>query len=86
MSPTRIAVLALAGLATASLPAWSASPPRQDRESAVIERLNEESLRRARAGQDALTPGTDTTRDLNRRSEDAARQGQEMPRPPMPFR
>src|SRR3712207_4212104 len=56
---------------------------RPDPESAAIERLNEESLQRARAGQNSPTPGPDTTQNLNRMSEDAARQGRNMNQAPM---
>ena len=53
---------------------------------AETERLNGESLQRARQGQNSPTPGPDTTSNLNRTSEQAARQGRNMDRPPMPFR
>jgi hypothetical protein len=60
--------------------------PAPDAQQAEIERLNEESLQRARQGQNSPTPGPDTASNLNRMSEGAARQGRNMDRAPMPFR
>ncbi len=73
----------------AALPASAAQQRRSsapDRQSAEVERLNEESLQRARQGMNSPTTGPDTTSNLNRMSEDAARQGRDMRSPPMPFR
>ncbi len=81
-------LLTCAVFAAAALPA-EAQQRREaepDPESAAIERLNEESLMRARQGQNSPTPGPDTTQNLNRMSEDAARRGQNMNQAPMPFR
>ena len=87
ISRTASLVLSCAALA-AALPAAAQQrrAPAPDREAAVVERLNEESLQRARQGQNSPTPGPDTTSNLNRLSEDAARQGRDMNRAPMPFR
>ena len=53
----------------------------------MVEKLNDESLARARAGQNSPAPGPDTTQNLNRISEDAAMRGQNMGnQAPMPFR
>jgi len=87
----RIAVLMVAGLIVASLPAWAASQRRPasraaDSQSATVERLNEESLQRARSGQNAPGHGPDTTSNLNRMSEGAAGRGQNENQAPMPFR
>lgn len=60
--------------------------PGPDPQASATERLNEESLQRARQGQNSPTPGPDTTSNLNRTSEDSARQGRNMDRAPMPFR
>lgn len=53
---------------------------------AQVERLNQESLQRAQAGQNSPTPGPDTTSNLNRMSEERAARGQNTNRAPMPFR
>lgn len=90
MSPCRITALALAGIAALSLPAGAASQRRgsaaPDPQSAMVEKLNEESLQRARQGLNSPTPGPDTTSNLNRMSGEDARKGRATPRPPMPFR
>ena len=58
-----------------------------DPQAAMVEKLNDESLARARAGQNTPTPGADTTQNLNRMSDDAAMRGQNMGnQAPMPFR
>jgi len=89
--PFLMAALALAMAAT--LPAEAASQRRShaarsqsDQGSAAVERLNEESLQRARQGMNSPTPGPDTTSNLNRQSERAAEQGRDMNQAPMPFR
>ena len=54
---------------------------------AQVEQLNQMSLQRAQQGQDALTPGADTTSNLNRTSERNAARGRDMGgQAPMPFR
>jgi hypothetical protein len=87
---TASVLLACAVLAAAALPASAQQQQRRatraDPEAAMVERLNEESLMRARQGQNSPTPGPDTTQNLNRMSEDAARQGRNMNQAPMPFR
>jgi hypothetical protein len=59
-----------------------------DPQASMVEQLNQQSLERARAGQNTPTQGQgpDTTQNLNRLSEDAARQGRNMNQAPMPFR
>jgi hypothetical protein len=62
-------------------------PRRADPQASMVDQLNQESLNRARAGQNALqNQGPDTTQNLNRISEEAARQGRNMNQAPMPFR
>lgn len=89
--PFVMAALALAMAAT--LPAQAATQKRSyaartqtDQGNAAVERLNEESLQRARQGTNAPGPGADTTSNLNRQSERAAEQGRNMNQAPMPFR
>lgn len=58
-----------------------------DTGNAEVERLNQMSLQRAQQGQDAPTPGPDTTSNLNRMSEQDAARGRNMGgQAPMPFR
>ncbi|MCK8787279.1 hypothetical protein M0638_23175 [Roseomonas sp. NAR14] len=52
----------------------------------IADRLNAESLARAQANQPALTPGPDTTSNLNRMSGQDAARGVNPPQPMMPFR
>jgi hypothetical protein len=84
----RIAILAVAGFALAALPATAQQrrAPAADSQNSMVEQLNQESLNRARAGLNSPTPGPDTTQNLNRMSEDAARSGRNMNQAPMPFR
>jgi hypothetical protein len=90
MSTFRITALALAGAVALTLPAMAASKRRaassQQNESSAVERLNDESLQRARQGQNSPTPGPDTTSNLNRMSDQDAQRGQNMNQAPMPFR
>ncbi|WP_165943417.1 hypothetical protein [Roseicella aquatilis] len=51
-----------------------------------MEKLNNESLQRARAGIGAPGPGPDTTQNLNAISGKAAASGKNMGKAPMPFR
>ena len=88
-SIVRAALVGLA-VAVASGPADAASKrgtgPQGHQEASATDHLNAESLQRARQGLDSPTPGPDTTRNLNRISEQDARRGQGVPQPPMPFR
>lgn len=60
---------------------------RGDTGNAEVERLNEMSLQRAQQGQNAPTPGPDTTSNLNGISERNAARGRDMGgQAPMPFR
>ncbi len=90
MSPTRLALLALplAALAFASTADAAQKRSRQQAYTgdAATAKLNEESLARAKAGQNVLTGGPDTTSNLNAISERAASQGRNMNQAPMPFR
>ncbi len=83
----RLAAFAFASLFLAALPATAAPRKAQpNAQDAMVEQLNAESLARARAGQNSPTPGPDTTQNLNRISEDAAKAGRNMNSAPMPFR
>jgi hypothetical protein len=85
----RYSTLAVLALFAAATTAQAAPPVRKhaaDHESAAVERLNEESLARARQGQSSPTPGPDTTSNLNTMSGQDAARGQNMQQPPMPFR
>lgn len=90
--PFVMAALALA--MAAALPAQAASQRRShhatqaqtDQGNAAVERLNEESLQRARQGENTPTTGADTTSNLNRMSDRAAQQGRNMNQAPMPMR
>lgn len=91
MRAIRLALLAVpcAILAYASVADAQQRQPRRpaDPQASMVDQLNQESLNRARAGQNALqNQGPDTTQNLNRLSEDAARQGRNMNQAPMPFR
>jgi hypothetical protein len=90
MSLVRFTPALLAGAALlVALPADAQQQQRRrpaDSQSAMVEQLNAESLRRAQQGQNSPTPGPDTTQNLNRMSDQDARRGQPMPQPPMPFR
>ena len=85
---TRIALFAAAAL-VAALPALAQTAPRPAAAPAPLtptEMLNQQSLDRARAGQNVLTGGPDTTQNLNAISERAAQGGRNMNQAPMPFR
>jgi hypothetical protein len=86
----RFALMAALGMTVAAAPALAQSqrPARAPAQPQMTEteRLNQMSLERARAGQNVLQGGPDTTQNLNRISEDAARSGQNMNQAPMPFR
>lgn len=90
MTAIRVVSLVLfCGALVAALPSSAAQQRRSsapDRQSAEVERLNEESLQRARQGLNSPTPGPDTTSNLNRMSDEAARQGRDQRGAPMPFR
>lgn len=58
-----------------------------DTGNAQVEQLNQMSLQRAQQGQNAPTPGPDTTSNLNSMSERNAARGRDMGgQAPMPFR
>ncbi|WP_137178882.1 hypothetical protein [Roseomonas sp. AR75] len=85
----RFALFAALGLTVVAAPALAQQRPAQPRQPQMseTERLNQLSLERARAGQNALQGGPDTTQNLNRISEEAAQRGQNMGgQAPMPFR
>lgn len=91
MRVTGLAVLSVAFASLALAPVADAQQQtrgRADPQAAMVEKLNQESLDRARASQNTpvQTLGPDTTRNLNRLSEDAARQGRSVNQAPLPFR
>jgi len=55
-------------------------------QDAATEKLNEQSLNMAKTGQNVLSGGPDTTRNLNAVSGTAAAAGRNMNTAPMPFR
>jgi hypothetical protein len=56
-------------------------------QDAATDQLNNQSLARAKSGQNALTPGADSTANLNSMSQGAASQGRNMGgSAPMPFK
>jgi len=84
-----VAILAALGLIVAAAPALAQQRPSRSHaqpQTSETERLNQLSLERARAGQNVLTGGPDTTANLNATSERAAQGGQNMNQAPMPFR
>jgi hypothetical protein len=88
----RFALLAALGLTVVAAPALAQQQPRPAARPAATppmsetDRLNQMSLDRAKAGQNVLTGGPDTTANLNAISEGAAARGQNMNQAPMPFR
>ena len=86
----RLALLATLGLIVAAAPALAQqrrpAPTPSQPQMSETERLNQMSLDRAKAGQNVLTGGPDTTANLNATSERAAQGGQNMNQAPMPFR
>jgi len=91
MRVRRLALLAMpcAVLAFASgAEAQQRNAHRADPQAAMVDKLNQESLDRARAGQNTPVQnlGPDTTQNLNRLSDDAARQGRAVNQAPLPFR
>jgi hypothetical protein len=84
----RFAILAIVGMTIAASPAFAQSNRPQPRapQMTPTEQLNQTSLERARAGQNPLAGGPDTTQNLNRMSDDAARRGQNMNQAPLPLR
>ncbi len=86
----RFALLAALGLTVVAAPAIAqqrpAARPAAQPQMSETERLNQMSLDRAKAGQNVLTGGPDTTANLNAISDQAAQRGQNMNQAPMPFR
>ena len=85
----RFVLLAALGLTVVAAPAFAQQRPARTPAAPAMsetERLNQMSLDRAKAGQNVLTGGPDTTANLNATSERAAQGGQNMNQAPMPFR